>query len=97
MKVEMYLKNIDAGTRLVFVPVVEFEESHHDKKTGKKLTDKQLESADPANVEKKRSLITNTEVWSENPAARFQINLEDEKDAKGWKRGDRVEVTIKKV
>jgi hypothetical protein len=96
MKILMYLKNNEAG-KLVFVPVVEFDETRHDKETGRKLTDKQLEKADQKDIEIRRKLVTNTDVWKENPAARFQINLESEADAKGYKLGDKIEVTIKKV
>lgn len=96
MKVEMYLKNIQGGT-LVFVPVVEFEEVKHHKATGRKLTEKQLSNIDPKDVDTRRKLVTNTEVWKENPAARFQINLESEAEAKKYTLGDRYKVTIEKL
>jgi hypothetical protein len=96
MKVLMYLKNKE-GAKLVFVPVVEFEETKHSKSTGRKLTEKQLEKADPKDVETRRKLSANTEVWSENPAARFEIRLESEADAKGFTEGERYQVEIRKA
>lgn len=96
IKVKLQLKT-KQGNKLVLVPVVGYDVIKCSKKTGKKLTEKQLAKAKRDEVETRQILKENTSFWKQFPSARFDIVADDNAKVKSFNEGDLFEVTITKI